>query len=308
MMYNRTTALLLLEAKLNTYCAGFSLSCGHGNRNQLITSSPGLACSTRRSEGLIFMISALTNRVYLFFVAIGQYGTLLYQSFRSLSDISIYRKNLFNQMVRIGVDSLPIVMLAAAFSGAVTTVQTAHQLVSPFIPKSIIGSIVVPSMILELGVVVTAFILAARVGARIAAELGTMRITEQIDALEAMGLNSISFLVVPRVLAGVIMFPVLYIAACLVGISGGVLVAEFSGYLSPAEFIQGARDFFQPFDAFFGLIKAVTFGFVITSVSCYKGYYTDGGAEGVGKSTTAAAVTSCVMVLVADYVLATTLL
>lgn len=254
------------------------------------------------------MISILTDRIQLFFIAIGQYSILLYQSFRSLTDIHLYRKNLLDQMVHIGVESLPIVMMAAAFSGAVTTVQTAYQLVSPLIPKSIIGSIVVPSMILELGVVVTAFILAARVGARIAAELGTMRITEQIDALEAMGLNSISYLVVPRVLAGVIMFPVLYVAACLVGIGGGVLVAELSGFLSAAEFIQGARAYFQPFDAFFGLTKAVTFGFVITSVSCYKGYFTGGGAEGVGKSTTQAAVTSCVMILITDYILAVLLL
>lgn len=254
------------------------------------------------------MLTTPIRYVESLLVALGQYGTLLYQSFRSLGEVLRHRDNLFEQMVRIGVESLPIVMLAAAFSGAVTTLQTAYQLVSPFIPKSIIGSIVVPSVILELGVVVTAFILAGRVGARIAAELGTMRVTEQIDALEAMGLNSVSYLVVPRVLAGIIMFPVLYVAACLVGISGGVMVAEFSGFLSPAEFIAGAREYFHPFDAFFGLIKAVTFGFVITSVSCYKGYYTDGGAEGVGKSTTQAAVTSCVMVLLADYLLAATLL
>jgi phospholipid/cholesterol/gamma-HCH transport system permease protein len=254
------------------------------------------------------MISALGNRLERLFVAVGQYGILLYQSFRSLTDIRLYYKNFFEQMVRVGVDSLPIVMMAGAFSGAVTTVQTAHQLVSPFIPKTIIGSIVVPSMILELGVVVTAFILAARVGARIAAELGTMRISEQIDALEAMGLNSVSYLVVPRVLAGVVMFPVLYVAAASIGIGGGILVAEFSGYLSPAEFIQGARQFFKAFDAVFGLIKAVTFGFIITSIACWKGYYTTGGAEGVGKSTTEAAVYSCVMVLIADYLLAVLLL
>lgn len=211
-------------------------------------------------------------------------------------------------MVRIGVESMPIVMLAAGFSGAVTTVQTAYQLVSPLIPKSIIGSIVVPSMILELGAVVTGFILAGRVGARIAAELGTMRVTEQIDALEAMGLNSIGYLIVPRVLAGIVMFPVLYIAACLVGIGGGMIVGDLGGFVPYGEFLEGAREFFQPFDPVFGVIKSLVFGFTITSISCFKGYYTAGGAEGVGRSTTQAAVASCVFLLLADLVLAATLL
>ncbi|GIV62007.1 MAG: hypothetical protein KatS3mg044_0873 [Rhodothermaceae bacterium] len=240
--------------------------------------------------------------------ALGRYALLLWHAFGSLREFSIYRKNLVDQMVRVGIDSIPIVAMAAAFSGAVTTVQTAYQLVSPFIPKTIIGSIVVPSMILELGAVVTGFILAGRVGARIAAELGTMRVTEQIDALEAMGLNSIGYLIVPRVLAGVVMFPVLYIAACFIGISGGLFVGSLSGYVNPGEFIDGAREFFQPFDPIFGTIKSLVFGFLITSISCYKGYFTGGGAEGVGQSTTEAAVTSCVYILLADLLLAMLLL
>jgi phospholipid/cholesterol/gamma-HCH transport system permease protein len=240
--------------------------------------------------------------------ALGRYSLLLYHAFGSLREFTTYRRNLVSQMLHIGLESIPIVALAAAFSGAVTTVQTAYQLVSPFIPRSIIGSIVVPSMILELGAVVTGFILAGRVGARIAAELGTMRVTEQIDALEAMGLNSIGYLIVPRVLAGVLMFPVLYIAASFVGISGGILVGHVFGFVPAGEFMEGAREFFQPFDPIFGLIKSFVFGFTITSISCYKGYYTGGGAEGVGKSTTEAAVTSCVFLLVADLILAATLL
>lgn len=240
--------------------------------------------------------------------ALGRYSMLLIHAGSALPDFSTYRKNLFSQMVQIGVESIPIVALAAAFSGAVTTVQTSYQLVSPFLPKSIIGSIVVPSMILELGVVVTGFILAGRVGARIAAELGTMRVTEQIDALEAMGLNSIGYLILPRVLAGILMFPVLYVVACFVGISGGILVGHFFGFVPAGEFLQGAREFFQPFDPIFGLIKSFVFGFTITSISCYKGYFTLGGAEGVGQSTTQAAVSSCVFILVADLILAATLL
>lgn len=242
------------------------------------------------------------------FHALGQYTLLLVQTFSALGEFKTYRKNLVQQMVRIGIDSIPIVAMAAAFSGAVMTVQTAYQLVSPFIPKTVIGAVVAPSMILELAAVVTGFILAGRVGARIAAELGTMRVTEQIDALEAMGLNSVSYLIAPRVLAGMIMVPVLYVAATFIGISAGIIVANLGGFLSTGEFLQGARQFFKPFDPIFGVIKSFVFGFVITSVSCYKGYFTQGGAEGVGRSTTQAAVLSCVYILVADLVLAIVLL
>ena len=242
------------------------------------------------------------------FYALGQYVILIARAFGSLDEVRVYGKNWMEQMVRIGIESIPITALAAAFSGAVLTVQTAYQLASPFIPKTIIGSIVAPSMLLELGAVITGFILAGRVGARIAAELGTMRVSEQIDALEAMGINSISFLIVPRVLAGLVMFPVLYIAASLIGIGGGVLVGELGGFISAGEFMEGARQFFKPFDPYFGLIKALTFGYIITSVACFKGYYTTGGAEGVGESTTEAAVLSCVFILFADLLLAILLL
>jgi phospholipid/cholesterol/gamma-HCH transport system permease protein len=239
---------------------------------------------------------------------LGRYSRLLFHAFGAVAELSIYRKNLWEQMVKSGVDSIPIVCMAAGFSGAVSTVQTAYQLVTPLIPRSTIGAIVVPSMILELGAVVTGFILAGRVGARIAAELGTMRVTEQIDALESMGLNSIGYLIVPRVLAGIIMFPVLYVAACFVGIGSGMLIGDLGGFVPAEEFLVGAREFFQPFDPIFGVIKSIVFGFLITSISCFKGYYTQGGAEGVGRSTTQAAVASCVFLLLADLVLAATLL
>lgn len=230
------------------------------------------------------------------------------RAFASANEIGAYRENLTTQMVRIGIDSIPIVALAAAFSGAVLTVQTAYQLETPFIPKSIIGSIVAPSIMLELGAVIAGFILAGRVGARIAAELGTMRVSEQIDALEVMGLNSISFLILPRVLAGVIMFPVLYVTSCVIGIGTGIFVGHAGGFLSASEFLEGARQFFKILDPIMGLIKSVAFGFIITSISCYKGYYTVGGAVGVGDSTTEAAVQSCVFILIADLFIALFLL
>lgn len=254
------------------------------------------------------MFSLVLKPFERFFLELGRYGILLARSFRSIGELQTYRENFFSQMVKIGIESIPIVILTAVFSGAVTTVQTAYQLISPFIPRSVIGGVVTPSIILELGAVLPALVLAGRVGARIAAELGTMRVTEQVDALEAMGLNSIAYLVVPRVLAGLFMFPVLYIIACFVGVGGGIVAAELSANLPAAEFLKGAREFFNPFDPMFGLIKATVFGFLITSISCSKGYFTTGGAEGVGLSTTQAAVTSCIFVLFADYVLAELLL
>jgi phospholipid/cholesterol/gamma-HCH transport system permease protein len=240
--------------------------------------------------------------------ALGQYAILMGRAFASIDEFRMYWKNLFIQMVRIGIDSIPIVALAAAFSGAVLTVQTAYQLETPFIPKSIIGSIVGPSIMLELGVVVAGFILSGRVGARIAAELGTMRVSEQIDALEVMGLNSVGFLVLPRVLAGVIMFPVLYVVSCVVGIGTGIFTGHIGGFLSATEFLEGARQFFKLLDPFIGFVKSVAFGFIVTSIACYKGYYTGGGAVGVGDSTTQAAVLSCVFILVADLLVAMALL
>ena len=177
-----------------------------------------------------------------------------------------------------------------------------------FVPRTFIGAIVGPSVILELGALSSGFVLASRVGARIAAELGSMRVSEQIDALEAMGINAVSYLVVPRVVAGVVMFPVLYVAACLVGVGGGIFVGEAAGYLSSGDFMQGALQFFEPFDPFFGLIKATVFGFITTSIACYKGYYCRSGAEGVGNSTTDAVVLSCIFILLADFALAVILL
>ena len=240
----------------------------------------------------------------------GAYCILIARAFNLPRDLSpkLYARNLVEQMVRIGIDSIPIVALATAFSGGVVTVQAIYQLENPLLPLTIVGTFAEQSILLELGTLVTAFVLCGRVGARIAAELGTMRVKEQIDALEAMGLNSTSYLVVPRVTAGVLMFPVLYVVASTVGMFTAAFVAEFSGAMTTATFWEGARLFFRPYDIFFGFVKSLVFGFAITSVACYTGYTTVGGAEGVGDSTTRAAVLGCVFVLLADYVCAAVLL
>lgn len=235
---------------------------------------------------------------------IGQYGLLLYRSLRSLYEFRTYRQNLINELVKIGYESVPIVILTGVFTGAVMTLQTSYQLDIVYVPRSVIGSIVSQSLLIELSAVITSLVLAGKVGARIATELGTMRVSEQIDALESMGFNSVSFLVVPRVLSGLVMFPILYIVASVSGIGGGLLAGVISGALPASDFMLGARQFFFPWDVTFGFLKSFVFGFVITSISCYKGYYVTGGAEGVGKGTTQATVLSCIYVLLADFMLA----
>ncbi len=240
----------------------------------------------------------------------GAYCLLLARAFNLPRDLSpkLYARNLAEQMVQIGLDSIPIVALATAFSGGVVVVQAIYQLENPLLPVSIVGTFAEQSILLELGTLVTAFVLCGRVGARIAAELGTMRVKEQIDALEAMGLNSRSYLVVPRVTAGILMFPVLYVVAASVGMAVGGAVAQMSGILTVQTFWEGARLFFKPYDVFFGLVKSLVFGFVITSIACYTGYQASGGASGVGQATTRAAVLGCVWVLFSDYLCAAILL
>ena len=237
----------------------------------------------------------------------GDYSLLLYKAIRSSTEFSTYRGNLINEFVKTGFDSLPIGLLTGVFTGAVLTIQTSYQLVSSLLPATVIGAIVTQSLIIELAVAISSLVLAGRIGARIATELGTMRVSEQIDALETMGFNSVSYLVVPRVLAGILMFPVIYVVCSTAGIVGGVVAGVMNGL--PAEtFLEGGREYFFARDVVFGLIKSFVFGFVITSVSCFKGYYASGGAEGVGRATTQAAVLSCVYILLSDFLLAALLL
>ncbi len=242
-----------------------------------------------------------------FFVHVGRFSAMLLSIFRTLPQVGEYIKQTPEQMVNIGNRSLPIVMVTATFSGMVASVQTAYQ-ITGFVPLYAVGSVVGESMILELGPVVTALVLAGRVGATIAAELGSMRVTEQIDALESLAINPVGFLVIPRVLAGIIMLPVLTIFADFVGIVGGWLIAVYSMDITTTEFFKGFRMFFVPWDFFYGIIKAFFFGLTITLVSCYMGFNTHGGAEGVGRATTHAVVVSCLIILLLEYVLASILL
>ena len=242
------------------------------------------------------------------FFHFGRYLIFIRSMFTKPEKLKVYIERLFAEMVTIGIGSLPIVVLISVFQGAVTTVQTAYQLVTPLIPKTTIGIIVSDSIILELAPTITCLVLAGKVGSHIASEIGTMRINEEIDALEVMGINTAAFLGLPKILAGLIMIPVLVIISIFLSEAGGIAAGHFSGVLTADEFIQGARSSFQLFTLQFSLIKAFTYGFIITSVSSFHGYYTHGGALEVGESSTKAVVYSSVMILLSDYLLAEILL
>jgi len=256
----------------------------------------------------LFFVAPLIRPFAVGLVGIGRFALLLWRAFSSWDGWSLFSRNLIRHMADLGVASIPIASLAIAFSGAVITFQTKYQLLSPLLPSRVIGTVVSSSLILELGALVTAFILTARVGARIAAELGTMRVSEQIDALEVMGINAANHLIAPRVIAGMLTFPVVYVFATASGILTSAIVGDWIGALTMSEFIEGAQESFRPFDVLFSLIKSVIFGFIITSIPAYKGYYTQGGTEGVGRSTTQASVICCVSILFADYVCAALML
>jgi phospholipid/cholesterol/gamma-HCH transport system permease protein len=220
----------------------------------------------------------------------------------------MYWKELMKQCYDIGLGSLGIVVIVALFIGAVSTLQTAYQLVSNLIPKSTIAQIVRDTVILEFAPTITCVVLAGVVGSKIASELGNMRVSEQIDALEIMGINTKAYLVMPKILASFLMIPVLVVIAGVLGIWGGRTAGVLSGILSPEEFEQGLLYGFKPFNVIFALSKAYTFAFIISSIPAYFGYYVNGGALEIGKASTKAVVISCVMILFADYILATLLL
>jgi phospholipid/cholesterol/gamma-HCH transport system permease protein len=232
---------------------------------------------------------------------------LTLEMIRALPEWRVWLPRTIEQCHQVGNGSLFIVGLTAAFAGAVVSLQTGYQFTGA-IPVYVAGGIIVQSIVLELGPVLTGLLLAGRVGARYAAELGSMRVTEQIDALESLGRSSVSYLLLPRVLAGTLMLPVLTIFASLVGITAGWLLAKDALGMTNAEFIYGARYFFKPFDVWYSLIKAVFFGLAISVVPSYVGFNTKGGAEGVGRSTTAAVVSASVLILFLDAVLSKILL
>lgn len=242
------------------------------------------------------------------FYHIGNYLLMLKGMFSRPENPKMYWKEFMQQCVDIGVGSLPIVLIISVFIGGVSTIQTAYQLVSPLIPKATVAQVVRDTIILEFAPTITCIVLAGVVGSRIASALGNMRVSEQIDALEIMGINTEAYLVTPKILAAMLTIPMLVVIAGFIGILSGDIAGVYSGILSNQQYMQGLLQEFKPYIVFFSLVKAYTFAFIISSVPAYYGYNVNGGALEIGAASTRAVVVSCVMILIADYLLAALLL
>ncbi|NTW31117.1 MAG: ABC transporter permease [Bacteroidetes bacterium] len=221
---------------------------------------------------------------------------------------SVFRKQTFIEMDNLCLGSLGIVAIISIFMGAVLVIQTAYSISTPLVPLYTIGFTTRQSLILEFCPTIVSLILAGKVGSRISSEIGTMRVTEQIDALEIMGINSANYLILPKIIACVLLNPFLIIASMFLGMFGGWIVAVFTGAVTSNVYIFGLQSFFDSYPVFYALIKTSVFAFIITSISGYHGYYTRGGALEVGRSSTLAVVYSSILILLTNLILTQLLL
>ena len=243
-----------------------------------------------------------------FLAQVGQYTMLMGKVFSKPEKAVIYRRRIVFEMEALGLNSVGIATIISVFMGAVVTLQMSINLESPFIPQYLIGYATRETMILEFSSTVVALILAGKVGSNIASEIGTMRITEQIDALEIMGVNSAGYLILPKIVATVLFFPFLTILSIIIGTAGGYLVAMLTGIMIPDDYIQGILSDFKPYSITYSLIKMAVFAFVITSVSAYYGYYAKGNSLEVGRASTRAVVVSSIVILICNLILSQLLL
>lgn len=238
----------------------------------------------------------------------GKYVGLIRRVFSRPERFKVYYSRTINEIMTIGLSSIGIVIILSVFMGAVTVIQTASNMDSPLLPRYTIGYITRSSTILEFSPTIISLILAGKVGSNIASEIGTMRVTEQIDALEIMGVNSASFLILPKIIAAVFFFPFLIVLSMGMSLIGGYMAVYFSGLASTEEYLFGIRSFFKISDVTYALQKTAVFAFIMTSVSSYYGYSTKGGALAVGKSSTDAVVWSSILILLANFILTQLLL
>jgi phospholipid/cholesterol/gamma-HCH transport system permease protein len=237
------------------------------------------------------------------FGSVGEYAYFLRDVGRAFGDPATYAKETIRQMRTIGVDSLPLVLIVAGFLGAVTAFQARYQLFGG-VQLSVLGLLIRGSIVLELGPLLTALVLTGRVGARMTAEIGTMRVTEQIDALETLAFDPVAYLAVPRFLAALVMLPALTLLANAMAIVSAWLTLVLATDVTTQDYLSGLRLSFVPFQILYSLIKAVFFGGAIALVCSYEGYITEAGAEGVGRSTAKAVVIASVAILVIDGLIA----
>ena len=253
-------------------------------------------------------IPRLFGRIVLLALAhLGRFSLMLREIVRGLREVRIWFPRTIAQSASVGAGSLVIVLVISGFAGAVTAFQSGYQWQTS-LPIYVLGTLIVSTVVLELGPVLVGLVLAGRIGARYAAELGTMRVTEQIDALESLGRSPSSHLIIPRVLAGFLMVPVLTVIANFVAVVAGWYGVKQVLPMTDEDFAYGAKTFYRAFDGYYSVIKSFFFGGAIGLISCYMGFNTKQGAEGVGRATTAAVVASSVVILFLNAVLARLLL
>ncbi len=262
--------------------------------------------AARDPSPLSRFVAAVGCTVLDFLRDVGGSSIVFWRAVASLPELPRTARQTLQQMDAVGVGSMPLVLVTALFVGAVAAVQAAYQF-QGYVPMIFLGTVVGKSVILELGPVLTALVVGGRVSASFAAELGTMKVTEQIDAMEILAIDPMRYLVMPRIVACVVMMPVLVTFADALAILGGMGVAHTALGVSTATFAQGLRFFFSVDDVYSGLIKAAAFGAIIGLMGCYNGLRTHGGAQGVGRSAMHAVVTTCILVLVTNYFLASVL-
>ena len=234
----------------------------------------------------------------------GRYLILLRTAFARPEKFSMYWKETMRQMNDIGIGSLVIVGIISIFIGAVTAVQFSYQLQGGFIPDYYIGYIVRDSTIIEMAPTITCLVLAGKVGSNMAAEIGGMRQKEHIDAMEIMGVNTAAYLVLPKLIAAMVVIPMLVFLAAFISIIGGYLASVPTGIITDTDYVRGLRSFFDSYNIFMMFVKAVVFAFLLTSISCYQGYYVKGGSIELGQASTQAVVLSDILILFADYLIA----
>jgi phospholipid/cholesterol/gamma-HCH transport system permease protein len=234
---------------------------------------------------------------------IGRYAIFIKSLFYKPEKLSIYVRQTFREMVNLGLGSLGLVALTSGFMGAVITIQSAYNLINPMVPLWAVGIVARDSIIIEFSPTIIMLVLAGKVGSSIASEIGTMRVTEQIDALEIMGINSSGYLVLPKIIAAILIFPFVVILSMIIGITGGWIAGDLSGVVPSADYLKGLQSQFLPFNVTFALIKTVVFAYIMTSVSAYHGFHTSGGALEVGQSSTKGVVYSSILILIFDYIL-----
>ncbi len=243
-----------------------------------------------------------------FFFHIGRFFVMLKNVFSKPEKHRIYLRQLFYEIENLGVNSVGIVVIISLFIGGIMTIQFAYALANPLYPAALVGLGTRDTLLLEFSSTMLALIMAGKIGSNITSEIGTMRVTEQIDSLEIMGINSASYLILPKIIAVVFIFPFLYILSVFFGLLGGLFTGPLAGVITVPEYIDGIKWLFEPYYITFSIIKSLFFGFLVASVPAYFGYYVQGGALEVGKASTKAVVNTNILILFFDLVLTRLLL